>query len=427
MVEWIRTAAHYSTPKRVRSPFCFRGKEHFQPGWSRTRSAMLQNILMMGWFQNTRRVALPGFFSALGILLLAAGSAAQSDRVAGQERSPILRKAIADAAAKYRIPGIAVALIENGQVQAIEVFGARNLKSNAPITANTIFEADALGEPLYAYSVLLFGANGRFNPGAPLPSYVALPYMRYLDATSSSPTAEPLYEPSFNQVTAIRIMNHTSGLPDWARNEHLRWENPPGKKWSYSNEGYLYLQRVMENVTGESFGDFMTRSILGPARMTHSSFVWRDADAGDRATGYGASGAPIEPHHYARPAAAATLSTTIRDYSQFVRYLLASAPAQREHESAVSLMLNPTVVTDDRVPFSWGLGVGLEKTGDDVFFFHRGKNSGFQSFVIASRKSGRGLVILTNSGNGLAAVPDIVAATLGGKHPVLKSAFLSSR
>jgi Beta-lactamase len=161
--------------------------------------------------------------------------------------------------------------------------------------------------------------------------------------------------------------------------------------------------------------------------MTHSSFVWRDIDSGDRATGYDRNGAPVAVHHYARPAAAATLTTSIRDYTQFIRYILSSAPALRAHESAVSLILGPTVTVDDPVPFSWGLGVALEKNGDDLFFFHRGKSPGFESFVIASRKTSSALVILTNSGNGLDAVPDIVTATLGGNHPVLKSNFLLAK
>ena len=93
-------------------------------------------------------------------------------------------------------------------------------------------------------------------------------------------------------------------------------------------------------------------------------------------------------------------------------FFLASAPAQRAHESAVSLMLNPTVSVDDAAPFSWGLGLGLEKIGDDLFFFHRGNSPGFQ-VLCASRpaKLAAAIVIFTNSGNGLDAVPDIVAAT----------------
>jgi CubicO group peptidase (beta-lactamase class C family) len=388
---------------------------------------MLATILMQHWPQTTRRAILGLSLGAFGFSLLPGAAAGQRDRRPGQENSPVLRQAIADAAKKYRIPGIAAALIENGQLRAIEVFGVRDVNSNAPVTADTVFEAGSLGEPAYAYSVLLLSADGRFYPGAPLPSLSPLPYVHYLDPTSSLPATEPLYDPQFDQITAFRVMNHTSGLPDWARGQHLRLQMAPGKKWSYSNEGYLYLQNVIEHFTGEASNDFLARSILGPARMTRSSFVWRDADAADRATGYDRSGTPVLANKYARPAAATTLSTTIRDYSQFLRYILASAPAQRAHESAVSLLLNPTVSVDDPVPFSWGLGLGLEKTGDDLFFFHRGNGAGFQSFMIASRKSGRGLIIFTNSSNGLDAVPDIVAATLGGNHPVLKSAFLRSQ
>jgi CubicO group peptidase (beta-lactamase class C family) len=158
--------------------------------------------------------------------------------------------------------------------------------------------------------------------------------------------------------------------------------------------------------------------------MPRSGFVWRDAYASEMATGYDRSGAPVGIHRYARPAAATTLYTTIRDYAQFVTYILASAPAQRAHESAISLMLKPTVAVDDPAPFSWGLGFGLEKDGDDFFFFHRENSPGFQSFVIASRKTGSGVIIFSNSGNGLDAVPEILAATIGGNHPILKSTFL---
>jgi CubicO group peptidase (beta-lactamase class C family) len=388
---------------------------------------MLANILMIRLLPIRRRVFPQASICALGVLLLAANSAGQRDRDTAQQTSPALRQAISDAARKYKIPGIAAALIEHGQLRAIEVFGVRDQKSNAPVSANTIFEAGSLGEPLYAYAVLLLSADGRFNPGAPLPSYLPLPYLRNLDPTSASPATEPLYDPRFNQITAIRVMNHTSGMPDWAPNQHLPLRLAPGQKWSYSNEGYLYLQTVMERVTGEPFDAFITRSILGPARMARSGFVWRDVYAGEMAAGYDRSGAPVEIHRYARPAAATTLYTTIRDYAQFVTYILASALAEPAHESAVSLMLKPTIPVDDPAPFSWGLGLGLEQTGDDLFFFHRENSPGFQSFVIASRKTGSGVVIFTNSGNGLDAIPEILAATIGGNHPILKSTFLHSQ
>ena len=161
--------------------------------------------------------------------------------------------------------------------------------------------------------------------------------------------------------------------------------------------------------------------------MARSSFSWKDAYANDVATGYDTSGMAIEPRRYSRPEASATFYTTIRDYAQFVTYIMASSPNQRAHESAVSLMLNPTTSVDDPVPFSWGLGFGLEKIGDDIYFFHREKSSGIQCLFIASRKSGNGIVIFTNSGNGLAALSDILAATSATSHPVLGNEFLRPR
>lgn len=358
--------------------------------------------------------------------LMTCSSMAQGNRPTEQSSSPLTHGVLPRVAAKYKIPGLAVALIEHGQLRGVDVFGVRDIKTNAPVTVRTVFEAGPLGEPLYAYAVLRLAAEGHFDLGSPLPALLSLPYVRDLDPTSSSESTEPLYDPQFNRITSLRVMNHTSGMPDWARNRQLHLLFPPGQKWSYSNEGYLYLQKVVEHVTSEAFDEFLTRSVFRPARMTRSSFIWRDEYDAEMAIGYDRSGAPVEIHRYSRPAAAATLYTTIQDYAQFVTMLLASAPAQRAHESAVSLMLNPTVVVEGDTQFSWGLGIGLEKSGDDVFFFHRENSSGAQCFVIASRKTGSAVVIFTNSENGLDAVPEILAATIGGIHPVLKSVFLHS-
>jgi CubicO group peptidase (beta-lactamase class C family) len=388
---------------------------------------MLPSALMKSLAHRARLFGCNASICLLVLLLFAIYAAGQRDNFPGHENSPVLRKAISDAATKHKIQGIAAALIEHGQIKAIETFGFRDQKSATPVTSRTIFEAGSLGEPVYTYSVLLLSAEGRFNSGAPIPTYFPLPYVRDFDATSSSSQSESLYDPAFNQITAMRVMNHTSGMPDWAPGQHLRLQTAPVKKWSYSREGYMYLQRAVEQATSEPLESLVTRSILAPARMARSSFSWKEAYADDVATGYAASGAAIEPQRYSRAVASATFYTTIRDYAQFVAYIMASSPTARAHESAVSLMLNPTVSVDDTVHVFWGLGFGLEKIGDEVFFFHREKSSGMQCFVIASRKSGNGIVIFTNSGNGLEAVSDILAATSTTRHPVISADFLHAR
>jgi CubicO group peptidase (beta-lactamase class C family) len=341
-----------------------------------------------------------------------------------EEVSSSLQQTLTAIAAKHKIPGMAVAFIRRGAPTEIAVIGFRDAPAGPPINRTTVFEAGSLGETVYAYAVLTLVAERRLDLGVPLTRYLPLPYTRDMDALAASSPTEPIYDPRFNQITALSILNHTSGMPDWTRNDHFRLRLTPGQQWSYSNEGYVYLQHVVEHVTGDPPEIFLAQKVLGPLGLSRSSFVWRSEYGAEIATGHDASGDPMPPQHYLRIAAATTFYTTIEDYSRFVTALMASAPAQRTHESVVSLMLNPSTTVDSSLSFFWGLGCGIERSGGDVYFFHRGTVDGFQSFFIGSRKTGTAVVILTNSENGLAAVPEIVASTVGGDHPVLKAAFL---
>ena len=370
-------------------------------------------------------------FIALGCSLICAfllcGAAqAQFAGRADREPSAELRKIVPSVAAKYKIPGLAVALIENGRVRDTVTNGVRDKVSGAPIDRNTVFEAASLGKPVFAYGVLRTVAEGKLNLGAPLTQYLPLPYLREADPFHPPKinSVDPIYEPAFNQITAFRVLNHTSGMPNWARNQHLMLVFPPGEKWSYSSEGYIYLQRVIEHISDEPLQTFVLRTVLGPLGMPQSSFVWRPEYETRIATGYDRLGTRVASQPYTLPVASTTLYTTIDDYARFVTSVLASAPRQRAHESAVSLMLNPTVAVDPALSFSWGLGWGLETFAGDLYFFHWGANPGFQSFVMASRKTGQGIVILTNSENGLEAAREIVQATMGGTHRIFESRLL---
>ena len=73
------------------------------------------------------------------------------------------------------------------------------------------------------------------------------------------------------------------------------------------------------------------------------------------------------------------------------------------------------------------MGWGLEQGANGPYFFNWSAQPGFYSFVMASRKTGDGVVLFTNSENGLPAARDIVQAVLGGDHPAFKSKVLAQR
>lgn len=352
---------------------------------------------------------------------------AQRIRNEPDQISATLRHAVQEAGTKYKVHGLAVALIQQGHVAGIEVFGVRDEESKAPITENTIFEAGSLSEPIFAYAMLELAAEGRLDLGAPVTHYFPLPYHRIANPFLVDPSSvqmDQITDIRFQQITGIRLLNHTSGMPNWVINDHLRLLFNPGEKWSYSGEGEVYLQRAAEQLTGQPIDSLVSRSVLGPFGMTHSSYVWRPEYEASIATGYDRGGHPVPPNHYRRAIGPMTLYTTVGDYARFVCMVLASSPRQRLHEGVVSLMLNPTVTVDSANSFSWGMGWGLEQSAGNSYFFNWSGQPGFSALVIASRKTGGGLVLFCSGENGLQAARDIVLAILGGGHPIFQSPLL---
>jgi CubicO group peptidase (beta-lactamase class C family) len=231
-----------------------------------------------------------------------------------------------------------------------------------------------------------------------------------------------------NLITARRVLSHTTGF----QNEIHPGQEPrihfhPGARFSYSGEGFHYLQRAIERITGERIDVVFQRMIFAPLRMESASFLWQAAYEQSKAYGHNAGGTAMER---VRPAEVrlSWLHLTSIDYAKF---LLAAMNEVRTSRGPTNLMLSPQVPIDESCVFclqsageprsrslAWGLGWGLEHVGTRTAIWHWGENRGeFQHFVIAYPREGTGLVIFTNSGNGFSIIPEIVSAALGGRVP----------
>ena len=101
---------------------------------------------------------------------------------------------------------------------------------------------------------------------------------------------------------------------------------PPGTTWRYSGGGYLILQLLIEEVTHESFNDFMHRAVLRPLGMTASTFV--DPDPAHLADFYDADGSKAI-HYKFTALAAASLYTSVADMTRFLEAQLPGPTALR--------------------------------------------------------------------------------------------------
>jgi CubicO group peptidase (beta-lactamase class C family) len=315
------------------------------------------------------------------------------------------------------VPGLSIALIRNGEVTWQHAFGVKDAKTKEPVTDSTVFEAASLSKPVFAYAVMKLVDAGKFDLDKPLNQYLPGDY----DVGPDERLA---------QITARRVLSHTTGFPNWrGRDTTLKIFFTPGEKFSYSGEGFVYLSKVIEHITGEQFNDFMKRVVFDPLGMNSSSYEWRaDYDALKTAR-HNSVGLPTPQNKPDKANAAASLHTTAQDYARFIAAVLKGTGLKKE---TLTRMLTPQVKVDeggtnttgrpaDKLSpnVSWGLGFGLQTTADGISFWHWGDNGDTKAYFVAFAKQKTGVVVFANGTNGLSFMPELIGEAIGGQQPAL--------
>ena len=353
----------------------------------------------------------------------AAADTAAANTADAQADAPAAALGLQALASAHHVCAVAVATLRHGVVDSMH--GATGCAGSTVPDGQTVFQAASLGKPVFAFAVLQLAAQGRIDLDAPLLRYLPQGYLHLQNpfVSRQAPRADRVTAPELAAVTARQVLSHSSGLPNWS-SQALRFDFAPGTAWQYSGEGFVLLQRAVEAITGLGLEALMQAQVFGPLGMRHSSYVWqRPVPAG----ALPATSAPADAQAAGQrqlaldaPVAAATLLTSAADYARFMAALLAD-PA------LLALTLRTPVAVDLPLHLRWGLGWGIEGSGDAAMLWHWGSNPGYRAFVMLSPTSGDGLVMLSNSDRGLALAAPLVQAVLPGAHPVFQSALLPGR
>jgi CubicO group peptidase (beta-lactamase class C family) len=299
---------------------------------------------------------------------------------------------ITAAMARERVPGAALALIECGELSWTAGFGVRSVSAAEPqaVDAETVFAIASLSKPPFAALVLGLAERGVLDLDTPVSEVDPRPYSAY----GLDPTDERL-----GRITARHILCHSSGLGNWAPTDTGRVNFEPGTRWLYSGEGYLYLQRAIEQLTGLPLPTLAERELFGPLGLRLTSYAWRE-EWTDVAEGHGRSS--TGGHRFPTAFGAFSLHTTAAEYAQLIAAFI--------RDQVVAGMFEPAIVIDG--PLAWGLGFGLF----NGIFWHWGDMGDFQCAVAGSRELRRALVCLTNSEHGLAVCADTTSQFLGERY-----------
>jgi CubicO group peptidase (beta-lactamase class C family) len=158
-----------------------------------------------------------------------------------------------------KVPGLSIALIQEGEILWVEGFGETNSITGKPVAGDTVFEAASISKAIAAYAALALVERGVLSLDEPVHNYLSRPWL------PPSAYAE--------QITLRQLLTHTSGLTNQVNPVDKSIIFPPGERYEYSGVGFIYLQEVMEQVTGKSLEQIAQELVFEPLEMDSSSYV----------------------------------------------------------------------------------------------------------------------------------------------------------
>jgi len=169
-----------------------------------------------------------------------------------------------------RIPGLALAILQDGKVKRMQAYGWANLETETAMRTSSVFELASLTKPITATAVMLLARDGKLKLDDPI--------ARYLD---DAPAA-------WQPVTVRHLLCHGGGFSeltedgglmtistkvqyDFVRRGPLAFQ--PGERGQYSDAGYFLLGMIIEKASGMPYARFLDERIFKPLGMAGSSVL----------------------------------------------------------------------------------------------------------------------------------------------------------
>lgn len=307
----------------------------------------------------------------------------------------------------YGVPGLSIAVIKDSKVVWAKSYGIMDRDSKQPVTNETLFQAASISKPVSAYAALKEIESGKINAEENVNHYLKswkLPEneftkekkvnIKHLLSHSGGLTVGGFagYHISQPVPTLVQVLNGEKP----ANSPAIRVDKVPGGTFRYSGGGYCVLQQMLIDIEGKAFPQIMNELVLSPLGMKNSSYG--QPLPADRlkfaATGYLPDGSETGGKRHTYPEMApAGLWTTAEDLAKFAIDLQLTIKGQSKKVLSQEMALK--MVSPYMEEFE-GLGIFLEKKGNDRYFGHGGWNEGFSSRFTAGKDSGDGVVVLTN-------------------------------
>lgn len=311
----------------------------------------------------------------LTLRLSLSAAASQESAAAGIEGAAVndfLRQSIPGEMAKAHIEGVAVMVVEAGEVVASQGFGAAHPGAGEDIDARTsVFRVGSMAKPITAALVLQLVDEGTVNLDSDVSAYVGFTVPK---RAGRAVTLREILTHSTGFSDTYRLLFATSprdfhSLGDYARTRLPPLIFTPGTQPAYSNYAFGLAGYMVERLRGKPFASVARERIFEPLQMTTATFRQppEPALAAALVQGFRRGGIEPGPFEYVSPESAGGLSVSAADYTRFVRALIEGGALDGHRIlSAASdqqmLTLQPGPEGAARTEIGMGLGVTIDRT-----------------------------------------------------------------
>ena len=292
-------------------------------------------------------------------------------------------------------------MLQDGQIIHQAAYGLANLKKETPLTVDHIMHLASMGKQMTAMSIMILAEQGKLEYDDPISKYI------------------PEISQFGDEFTIRRVMQHTSGLPDYGDGitESLmkRSDNPtnedmidvlskkrkllsdPGEAFYYSNAGYDMLAVLIERVSGESFPDFVKSNIFDPLGMKDTFSLPNKKRRANSMVTISYTGSSDAPEAYPNDPldniyGSGSIYSTIGDMALYDEALYGDTlVSQKTFKEA----LKPATLNDGTVE-QYGFGLEFEKWKKETYVAHSGAWLGFNNDYVRFPQRHFSVMVLLN-------------------------------
>lgn len=319
---------------------------------------------------------------------------------------------------EWKVPGLAIAVIQDGKVILSKGYGYRDVEKGLPVTPRTLFAIGSISKSFTATVLGMLSDEGKLDWDKPVRAY--MPDFQLHDAAATA------------QMTARDLVIHDSGLPRhdalWYGSsltrrqlyERIRYLEPSKSfrsTFQYNNLMFMTAGLLAGQIAGTSWEQLVRHRLFEPLGMLRSGFSINDSQKSDDfALTYSSAKnkiARIPFRNIDEVGPAGSINSSVEEMIRYVqlhidkgRYGEAQLLSARNAEQ----MQTPQLVTPGTIEYeelghrSYGLGLGISSYRGNKTVEHGGGIDGFSAYLAFMPRKRAGLIILTNCTEGGTAV-----------------------